>query len=79
MLLLLAWERRERYARLGLFVGGMAGGALCYLILHAFPFGRDSGQWAAVYAPAYKVLLFEALERHSLDPIWVEKLRGTTS
>ncbi len=75
VVLLIAWERADRFARLGRLAIGGAGGAFAYLALHDFPFGRGSTQYDAVYGPAYQVPLRDVLKQHSLDPIWNERLR----
>ena len=76
VVLLLAWERPDRFARLARFALAFGGGVLVAIALHGFPYFRDDGgQWERVYAPAYKIPLEHALSLHSLAPIRGEKLR----
>jgi 4-amino-4-deoxy-L-arabinose transferase-like glycosyltransferase len=76
VLLLILWEHAGRLVRLKFLALGAAAGALVYASLHEFPwFGRDGGQFDLVYGPVYKIPLRQMLDRHSLAPLWDEKLR----
>lgn len=76
VVLLVAWNPVQRFARLGLLAAGMAGGFVTYFALHSFPFGSQaSKQFSDVYAPAYKLPVEQILKHHSLAPLRGERLR----
>jgi hypothetical protein len=75
VVLLVAWERRNRIARLVRFGAGFAGGVFVAMLLHGFPYFREvGGQWERVYEPAYKIPIEQALKLKSLAPVRGEDL-----
>jgi hypothetical protein len=82
VLLLCAWERERRLARIGALAGGAMAGLAGYALLHfapSFDLGQARDQFDLVYRPAgYGDFPFvEAIKKLSLDPILNERDRYT--
>jgi hypothetical protein len=68
--LLVLWVPGERRSRALAFAGGILGGLVVYALLHFVPDPHEARvQYRLIYGQAYRVPLFDALQRVSLTPI----------
>lgn len=76
-LVLCAWEREQRWRRVGALLGGVAAGGIAFALLHFTGGWSDAQhQYDVVYRPIYgEVPLFEAIGELSLTPLLDESDR----
>lgn len=78
--LLVGWEPRERWRRLGLFAGGLFGVALLYLAIHTLPHpDRARDIYQLIYEPGYKLPLLRLLDGGGLGPDELDRYRWVTA